>query len=152
MLNSVHEVTAKIKAGVPGRWAVGAGAYLQVARTGERATAHLAAPLRAGRQDGVGRARSDRAGRLAEARDKALAMRKLRLDGIDPLQAQARQARGAARQERARLSFRDAAEHFLAVHEARWRNAKHRTQWRTTSVDRSSRSSAAVRSPASIRR
>ena len=39
MLTSASEVTARIRTGIPGRWAVGDGAYLQVAKLGERATA-----------------------------------------------------------------------------------------------------------------
>ena len=39
MLKSASEVDARIRTGIPGRWAVGNGAYLQVAKTGERATA-----------------------------------------------------------------------------------------------------------------
>ena len=39
MLKTVREVEAKIKAGVPGKWAVGDGAYLQVAKVAKRSTA-----------------------------------------------------------------------------------------------------------------
>ena len=89
---------------------------------------------------------------LAEARDKANAARKLRLDGIDPLEDKRARREAQRAEERTRLTFRDAAQQFLAVHEAGWRNAKHRAQWRTTLEAYAFPSSAAVPSPASIRR
>jgi hypothetical protein len=36
MLKTAKEVEAKIREGAPGRWAVGEGAYLQVAKVGKR--------------------------------------------------------------------------------------------------------------------
>src|SRR5215469_1093924 len=69
---------------------------------------------------------------LAEARGKATEHRKLRHDGIDPLDAK------TARRQAQRVSvskgqtFRECAEEFIARNEAGWRNAKHRQQWRNT--------------------
>jgi integrase len=69
---------------------------------------------------------------LAEARQKAFDARRLLRDGVDPIEAR-RGARMAARLEEARgLTFKDCAERYIAAHEAGWRNAKHRAQWRST--------------------
>jgi integrase len=69
---------------------------------------------------------------LAEARQKAFDARRLLRDGVDPIEAR-RAARTAARLEEARsLTFKDCAERYIVAHEAGWRNAKHRAQWRST--------------------
>jgi len=69
---------------------------------------------------------------LAEAREKAQAMRKLLGKGIDPLD-QRRAARHAAEAEEARATtFAEAAAAYIADHEAGWRNTKHAAQWRST--------------------
>ena len=87
MLRSAKEVEAKIRAGKPGRWAVGNGAYLQVAKVANRSTASWLA-----RYQLNGKAREMGLGpvalvTLAEAREKASNARKLLLDGVDPLEA-----------------------------------------------------------------
>jgi integrase len=69
---------------------------------------------------------------LAEAREKALDARKLRLQGIDPLQArqQAQQARIA---EQARhVTFKQVAQDYCSLHLEHFRNPKHRQQWVST--------------------
>jgi integrase len=69
---------------------------------------------------------------LAEAREKALACRKMRLDGVDPIAAR-RERRIAAKVEAAKaITFRDAAEKFIDAHKAGWRNARHALQWPAT--------------------
>jgi integrase len=69
---------------------------------------------------------------LAEARGRATEHRKLRHDGIDPIEAKEAQ-RHAQRLSVARgRTFREMAEEFIGRKEAGWRNAKHRQQWRNT--------------------
>jgi integrase len=69
---------------------------------------------------------------LAEAREAARNALKLRLGGVDPLQARQAQ-REAARQAMARqVRFDDAAEAFVTEHEGTWRSLKHAKQWRST--------------------
>jgi len=69
---------------------------------------------------------------LAEARAKALEQRKLRHNGIDPLDAR-KAHRQAQRLSLARSrTFREMAEEFMGRNQAGWRNAKHRQQWRNT--------------------
>jgi len=62
---------------------------------------------------------------LAEARDKALAYRKLARDGGDPL-AERRKAR------RTTPTFAEAAERVHQEHKATWKNQKHAAQWINT--------------------
>jgi integrase len=69
---------------------------------------------------------------LAEAREKAAAARKLRLEGIDPIEARKAQ-RTAARLEAAKqMTFGQCVEAYLQTHEAGWKNPKHRAQWHMT--------------------
>jgi integrase len=69
---------------------------------------------------------------LAEARAKALAHRKQRHDGIDPLEAKAAQRQAQRLSAAKGRTFREVAEEFIGRNEAGWRNAKHRQQWRNT--------------------
>jgi hypothetical protein len=69
---------------------------------------------------------------LAEAREKAAAARKLRLEGIDPLEARKAQ-RSAARLEAAkRTTFGKCVEDFLDAKGAEWTSPKHAAQWAMT--------------------
>lgn len=69
---------------------------------------------------------------LAQAREKARAIREQVSQGIDPIQ----ERRAAVNLLRARQetdkSFKQAAESYMAAHGDTWRNAKHRAQWRTS--------------------
>jgi integrase len=69
---------------------------------------------------------------LAEAREKAAAARKLRLEGIDPLQAkhdrQDEQRLAAAKQ----TTFGQCVENFLEFKRPEWSNPKHVAQWEMT--------------------
>jgi integrase len=69
---------------------------------------------------------------LAEAREKALAARKLRLDGIDPLQARQQQKQAAIAERAKTVTFKAVAEAYLDLHLDSFRNEKHRQQWRST--------------------
>src|SRR6266404_6091245 len=69
---------------------------------------------------------------LAEARAKATECRKLRLEGIDPIEAR-RAASVQSRVESAKtMTFKACAEAYIAAHKAGWRNAKHGEQWGNT--------------------
>jgi integrase len=69
---------------------------------------------------------------LAEARTKATEHRKLRRDGIDPLDAKAAQRQVQRVSAVKSRTFREVADEFIGHDEAGWRNAKHRQQWRNT--------------------
>ena len=69
---------------------------------------------------------------LAEARQKAQACRKARLDGRDPIEAR-RAERMAARLDAAKaMTFRECAEAYVRSHKVGWRNPKHAAQWSST--------------------
>lgn len=69
---------------------------------------------------------------LSEARQRAHAARRLRLDGIDPLAA--RNAKKKAEREEAAkaITFKACAEKYIKANRAGWRNAKHAAQWTAT--------------------
>ena len=69
---------------------------------------------------------------LAAARAKASDARRLRGEGIDPIDAR-NKALAETRLEAAKsISFRDAAEQYMESHRAGWRNPKHAKQWSAT--------------------
>jgi integrase len=69
---------------------------------------------------------------LQEARGKALDARRLRHEGIDPIDTR-RAARLRERLEAAKaMTFKQCAESYIASHRAGWRNAKHAAQWDAT--------------------
>lgn len=73
---------------------------------------------------------------LAGAREAAADAQRLLREGVDPLahraaEAEAAAVRAALVEAKAR-TFRDVAGLYIGAHEAGWRNAKHRAQWRTT--------------------
>jgi hypothetical protein len=117
----------------PGRYRAGDGLWLQVTatKTGGVTKSWLLRYMLNGtaRQMGLG---SIKMFSLKEARDRAKKFRQQLADGIDPIQAR-REQRDAQRAEVAkRKTFIECAEAYIAAHEAGWRNAKHRYQWRAT--------------------
>jgi integrase len=69
---------------------------------------------------------------LAEARGKASAHRKLRHEGIDPLDAKAAQRQAQRVSVAKGRTFRECAVEFIEKNRAGWRNAKHAAQWGAT--------------------
>jgi hypothetical protein len=57
------------------------------------------------------------------------------LDGIDPIEARLAERDAQHKEETEWITFKQASEKFLALHESGWRNAKHRQQWRNTLED-----------------
>ncbi len=106
----------------PGRYADGHGLYLVVDPTGSKRWI-LRIVIQGQRRDigfgGVGLVS------LAEAREKALAYRKIARNGGDPI-ADKRKAKVTV------PTFAEAAETVHAEHKATWRNPKHAAQWITT--------------------
>ena len=69
---------------------------------------------------------------LAEAREMARECRRLRLDGIDPIEAR-KVARAQARLAAAKaVTFKNCAERYIASHQAGWRSLAHAAQWPST--------------------
>jgi len=107
---------------VPGRYADGNGLYLVVEPSG--AKRWLLRIVVQGRRRDIGLGGLSLVG-LAEAREKALAYRKLAREGGDPL----------AERRRVKVvipTFAEAAEAVHAEHKASWKNEKHAAQWIST--------------------
>ena len=69
---------------------------------------------------------------LQEARGRAMDARRLRHEGVDPIDTR-RAARLRQRLEAAKaVTFKQCAEKYIAAHRAGWRNTKHAAQWETT--------------------
>jgi integrase len=66
---------------------------------------------------------------LAEAREKARECRKLRLDGLDPLEERKRSRLRAKLDAASNITFKEATEGYLRAHQASWSNAVHARQW-----------------------
>jgi integrase len=69
---------------------------------------------------------------LAEARGKATEARKLRFEGIDPIEHKRARAAALAAADAKAMTFRQCAAGFLRDNEAGWSNPKHREQWKTS--------------------
>jgi integrase len=122
-------VLAVSKLTVPGRYAVGDGAYLQVSPGGTRSW--LFRYKLDGRARHMGLGPFDLVS-LAEARQKAQDARRNILDGIDPLEAK-QDAKARRRSDAAKLlTFKDCADRMMRSHSAAWKNPKHRQQWQNT--------------------
>ena len=116
----------------PGRYGDGGGLWLQVSKTGKHVTkAWLFRFMLNGRarQMGLG---SINTFSLAEARERAKKARQLVADGIDPIEARLAERDLSRKQQAERLTFREVAERYIELHEAGWRNEKHRAQWRSS--------------------
>jgi integrase len=110
----------------PGRYAVGHGAYLQIAAGGTRSWLFR---YRVGdQQHHMGLGSCDYLS-LAEARERAIDAQRQRLNGIDPLRAK----RAAKRDQRAShlraMTFKQCATAYIAAHEPSWRGNHSRRQW-----------------------
>ena len=112
----------------PGMYHDGAGLYLQVTPGG--ASWVLRYQL-------AGRARYMGLGPVAlyglgDARARALDAKRLRHEQIDPIEAR-RQARLRMRLDAAKaMTFKDAAERYIAAHSAAWSGAKVKALWEAT--------------------
>jgi integrase len=69
---------------------------------------------------------------LAEAREKAGECRQLRLQGIDPIDHRDAERRAQAVSTAKSITFKEAADRYIAAHRAGWRNIKHASQWAST--------------------
>jgi integrase len=109
-------------------YADGGGLYLQVSHNG---ASWIYRYMIAGRAREMGLGPLALYG-LSEARAKALDARKLRHEGIDPIEAR-RAARMQARLDAAKaVTFSQCAEAYIKAHRAGWRNDKHAAQWEAT--------------------
>jgi integrase len=132
---------AKVRTAKPGSYVDGDGLMLFVRPNGGRFWLLRYSFSGKRREAGLGRA-GEGAGEvtLAVAREKTAEWRRLLKNGTDPLvlretQEARRQAEAQATATTAVIeakTFRKVTEHYLAAHEAGWRNTKHRAQWQST--------------------
>jgi len=113
----------------PGLHADGGGLYLHVSKNGARSW--IFRWRRDGRLRDMGLGPLNTVS-LAEARDKALACRKLKLDGRDPIEERRAQRRGVKLESATAMTFKDCAVAYIAAHRAGWKNPKHAAQWPST--------------------
>jgi integrase len=112
----------------PGMYADGGGLYLQVTEGG---ASWIYRYMLNGRAHEMGLGPRALYG-LSEARAKALDARKLRHEGVDPIEAR-RAARAQQRLDAAKaITFMECADAYIKAHCAGWRNGKHAAQWRAT--------------------
>jgi integrase len=117
------------KAKLPGMYPDGDGLYLRVTPEGTKQWVLRYMLNRRARWMGLG---PFSLYSLQEARTKALDARKLRHEGIDPIEAR-RAERARARLEEAKaITFKQCAEAYISSHRAGWRNGKHAGQWSAT--------------------
>lgn len=69
---------------------------------------------------------------LKRARELAAEQRRLRAEGVSPVERRQEQRNAALVEQAKTVTFRQCAEAYVAAHEPAWRNAKHRQQWRNT--------------------
>ena len=111
----------------PGYYCDGGGLYLQVSRFNNSKSWVF-------RYKSNGRSHDHGLGPLAlvslpEARDKAIAARKLLLDNIDPIETKRAAKRAMRQQVEQSITFGEAAKRYIKSHRSGWRNAKHGDQW-----------------------
>ena len=112
-----------------GLYADGGGLFRQVSDSGAKSWIFRFKQSGRARDMGLG---GINAVSLAQARQRAAEARRQRTEGKDPIterDAQRRQERLATARS---VTFEDCAEQLIASHEAGWKNAKHRAQWRST--------------------
>jgi integrase len=117
----------------PGYYGAGGGLYLQVMPKGGKTWIYRYQIAGRRRDMGLGSA-SDPATKLslADAREKALAARKLVKAGIDPIEARTAKAIEDKVETAKATTFREATTAYIDAHKAAWRNAKHAAQWTAT--------------------
>lgn len=113
----------------PGRYGDGDGLYLNVDPGG--AKSWIFRYQRNGRATHMGLG-ALRILPLADARIKALALRRTLLDGCDPMMERRAEKLAKLRNAATAVTFADAARHYITAHKIAWRNEKHRAQWKST--------------------
>ncbi|MBR0651992.1 tyrosine-type recombinase/integrase [Roseomonas terrae] len=120
----------------PGRYSDGGGLIFYVKASGVPAWVFRYSVNGARRDMGLGPARGTGALSLADARVKVGELRRMVDAGVDPLAKREADAAAAKAAERAAVAraktFSQVTDLFLSAHEAGWRNAKHRAQWKMT--------------------
>src|ERR1700674_1342212 len=113
------------RAQLPGMYADGGGLYLQVT-AGGASWIYRYMLNRKAREMGLG---PIAVYGLQEARAKALEARRLRHEGIDPIESRNAVRNRAALETAKAITFKECAEAYIKSHRAGWRSEKHAGQW-----------------------
>jgi integrase len=117
------------KARGQGHYPDGNGMYLQVARGGSLSWVYRYMLNKRPRMMGLG---SYPEVSLGEARKRATECRRLRNDGVDPIDAHKAVRTANLLKSAQGITFEDCCKAYIASHKAGWRNAKHAEQWTNT--------------------
>ncbi|MBN2751112.1 MAG: DUF4102 domain-containing protein, partial [Rhodospirillaceae bacterium] len=112
-----------------GRFADGGGLYLQVSQSGGKSWILRYMLNGKAREMGLGSVADVS---LADARKRAAEAREALSAGIDPLAKRTEERTQARLAEARALTFNACCDAYIEAHDAEWRNAKHRQQWRNT--------------------
>jgi integrase len=110
-------------------YADGGGLYLQVSAVGTKSWVFRFALNGREREMGLGPLPDVS---LAEAREHAASCRKLKREGIDPIEKRRADRKQAQFDAAKAITFKEAAEAYIKAHRAGWRNDKHADQWTNT--------------------
>lgn len=113
----------------PGLYGDGGGLTLQITPGGVKSW--LFRYMMSGKAYGMGLGPTHTVS-LAEARQKALAARKLIIEGLNPLTEKKQDKLAKALADAKMMTFNQCAEAYIAAHRAGWKSAKHADQWTST--------------------
>lgn len=113
----------------PGLYGDGGGLTLQITKAGVKSW--LFRFMREGKAYGMGLGPTHTFS-LAEARQKALAARKLLAEGLNPLTEKKEKLLAAALVRARMMSFDQCSKAYIEAHKSSWKNAKHLDQWTNT--------------------
>ncbi|MCS6476440.1 Arm DNA-binding domain-containing protein [Burkholderia thailandensis] len=113
----------------PGYYADGGGLYLQISASGSRSWIYRFSIAGRAREMGLG---SLSVLPLAAARKVAADCRASVKQGVDPIVARRRAQVVRAAEDVPGVTFKQAAEAYIADRESTWRNTKHAKQWTAT--------------------
>ena len=116
----------------PGLYHDGGGLYLQVGTSGTKSWIYRF--MLDGRQRDMGLGSFPTIG-LADARIKASTYRKLKQDGIDPIDARKSERQRLKLEAAKAVTFKDAATKYVDAYSPTWRNKVHSQQWTRTLED-----------------
>ena len=107
----------------------GNGLYLQVSNTGSKAWFYRYQINHKGRKHGLGAYPTVT---LKSARLRAEDCRKLRSDGIDPIEHKRKKDADKILEDAKAVTFKDCALLYIESHKNGWKNRKHESQWSNT--------------------
>ena len=121
----------------PGMYADGGGLYLQISRSGTKSWIFRYWVEKSGTDQRRGTSREMGLGSLTAvdlkgAREKAAECRRLRAQGVDPIEARKAVRADAALDAARAFTFKQAANAYIAAHRSAWKNTKHAAQWKAT--------------------